>query len=202
MPDLRSERLVVATHNDGKLREISALLSPYGVDVTSAGALGLDEPEETEDSFEGNARIKAHAAAKASGLIALSDDSGLMVDALDGAPGVYTADWAETPDGRDFMIAMTKVQNRLAHLDAAQPWSARFCCTLCLAWPDGSDQIFAGEVAGQLVWPVRGSQGFGFDPMFMPDGHSKTFGEMTPAQKAPLTHRTDAFGTMVRACFT
>jgi len=202
MPDLRGKRLVVATHNDGKLREISALLSPYGVDVTSAGALGLDEPEETEDSFEGNARIKAHAAAKASGRVALSDDSGLMVDALDGAPGVYTADWAETPDGRDFMIAMTKVHDRLAHLDAAQPWSARFCCTLCLAWPDGSDQIFAGEVAGQLVWPVRGNQGFGFDPMFMPDGHSKTFGEMTPSQKAPLTHRTDAFGKMVRACFT
>ncbi len=198
---LNGERLVVATHNDGKLREISALLAPYGVEVTSAKALGLGEPEETETTFVGNARIKAHAAAQASGLVALSDDSGLMVDALDGAPGVYTADWAETPDGRDFMVAMTKVHDRLAHLDAPTPWTARFCCTLCLAWPDGSDQIFAGEAAGQLVWPVRGTQGFGFDPMFQPAGEALTFGEMTPDQKSPLTHRTDAFRKLVSACF-
>lgn len=202
IPPLGGERLVVATHNDGKLAEISALLLPYGVDVTSAKALGLDEPDETEDSFAGNARIKAHAAAKASGLVALSDDSGLVVDALGGAPGVYTADWAETPTCRDFTMAMTKVHDRLSHLSAAQPWTAMFCCTLCLAWPDGTDQIFAGEAAGQLVWPVRGAHGFGFDPMFQPDGHPLTFAEMSIEQKTPLTHRADAFRKLVSACFT
>lgn len=195
---LAGGKLVIATHNAGKLREIAALLTPFGIEVTSAGALGLPEPEETEASFAGNARIKAHAAAQASGLPALSDDSGLMVDALDGAPGVYTADWAETPEGRDFFKAMAKVHAELVDAKAPQPWTARFCCTLCLAWPDGTDDIFAGESQGCLVWPVRGTNGFGFDPMFQPEGYDRTFGEMAPEQKAPLTHRAAAFDLLVR----
>ena len=195
---LADGKLVIATHNAGKLREIAALLKAFGIEVTSAGALGLPEPEETETTFAGNARIKAHAAARVSGLPALSDDSGLMVDALDGAPGVYTADWAETSTGRDFDMAMAKVHDQILDAKAAQPWTARFCCTPCLAWPDGTDEIFAGKAEGSLVWPVRGTQGFGFDPMFQPKGHDLTFGEMAPEMKAPLTHRAAAFALLVR----
>ena len=195
------DRLVIATHNTGKLVEIAKLLKPYGISVTSAGELGLEEPEETEDTFDGNARIKAHFAAKASGLPALSDDSGITVDALDGAPGVYTADWAETPTGRDFPMAMKKVWDLLESKNAPEPRTAAFNCTLCLAWPDGYDEIFEGRVEGRLVWPMRGENGFGFDPIFLPGGHDLTFGEMDPADKKAISHRADAFAKLVQGCF-
>ena len=196
----RGDRLVVASHNPGKLREIGALLAPYGVDTVAAGELGLPEPAETEQTFAGNARIKAHAAAEASGLPALADDSGILVDALDGAPGVHTADWAETPGGRDFPMAMTKLWLMLEALGAPEPRTARFHCTLCLAAPDGRDWLFEGEVPGRLVWPMRGDLGFGFDPIFLPDGEAKTFGEMAPDRKHAMSHRARAFETFVARC--
>jgi len=192
--------LVIASHNAGKLREIKPLFEPLGFTVSSAAEHGLDEPAETEDNFAGNARIKAHFASEGTGMPALSDDSGIEVDALDGAPGVYTADWAETPDGRDFPMAMTKVWNLLEDKNAAEPRHARFVATLCVAWPDGHDEIFRGEVAGRLVWPMRGALGFGFDPIFMPDGHSETFGEMDPTKKHGMSHRTVAFEKLMAAC--
>lgn len=201
MRRLVEKKIVLASHNKGKLREIQALLEPFGVKCISAGDLGLEEPEETESTFAGNARIKAHFAARESGLPALSDDSGITVEALDGAPGVYTADWAETDQGRDFVMAMTRVQNLLDERDAPHPRLAAFNCTLCLAWPDGHDEVFEGIVQGQVVWPMRGNHGFGFDPVFAPKGHEKTFGEMLPAEKAPLTHRADAFAKLVAGCF-
>ena len=189
------KRLVVATHNAGKLAEIASLLAPLGVEAVGAAALGLPVPEETEETFAGNARLKAHAAARATGLPALSDDSGLEVDALGGRPGVRTADWAETPHGRDYAQAMRRVQ---AELDALgdQPRTARFRATLCLAWPDGRDEIHEGAVEGVLVWPPRGTGGHGYDPMFLSDGQSQTFGEMTEARKTPLTHRAQAFAAL------
>lgn len=194
-------KLVIATHNVGKLIEISNLLVPYGISVTSASDLGLDEPDETEDNFVGNARIKAHFAAKESGLPSLSDDSGITVDALDGAPGVYTADWAETPEGRDFPMAMTKVWSLLEDKNTPEPRTASFNCTLCLAWPDGHDEVFEGRVGGRLVWPMRGDRGFGFDPIFLPNGEKLTFGEMDPTRKEIISHRTDAFTKLVAGCF-
>ncbi len=195
------DRLVIASHNSGKLREIAELLAPFGVETASAGDLGLAEPAETEDTFAGNARIKAHFAARETGLPALSDDSGIMVDALDGAPGVYTADWAETPNGRDFPMAMKKVWDLLEAKDAPEPRTARFCCALCLAWPDGHDELFQGKVEGRLVWPMRGDLGFGFDPIFLPEGETETFGEMDPARKHAMSHRADAFAKMIAGCF-
>ena len=202
MRKLVEKRVVLASHNAGKLREIQALLAPFGIDCTSAGELGLPEPAETEDSFAGNARIKAHFAASQSGLPAISDDSGITIDALDGAPGVYTADWAETEQGgRDFVMAMTKVWGLLEGKVAPHPRLAQFRCTLCVAWPDGHDEIFEGIAPGSVTWPMRGEQGFGFDPMFVPNGHSRTFGEMTPAEKLPLTHRSDAFAKLVAGLF-
>ena len=198
---LTEKKLVVATHNAGKLREIRALLAPFGVDVTSAGELGLEEPEETETSFAGNARIKAHFAANASGLPALSDDSGIAVNALDGAPGVYTADWAETAHGRDFNMAMEKVWGLLEEKSAPTPRTAAFHCTLCLAWPDGHDEVFKGVAPGTLTWPMRGARGFGYDPMFIPDGESETFGEMDPDRKHGMSHRARAFARLVAECF-
>ncbi|SFR01031.1 RdgB/HAM1 family non-canonical purine NTP pyrophosphatase [Poseidonocella sedimentorum] len=197
MRKLTDTTLVLASHNAGKLREISALLEPFGKTVKSAGDFGLDEPEETEDSFAGNARIKAHYAAKKTGLPALSDDSGITVDALGGAPGVYTADWAETGQGRDFVMAMTRVWNELEAAGAPTPRSAAFHCTLCLAWPDGHDELFEGIVRGQVVWPMRGDRGFGFDPVFLPDGERETFGEMDPEMKHRMSHRAMAFGKFV-----
>lgn len=194
-------RLVVATHNQGKLEEITALLSPYAIEIVSAKALGLPEPEETETSFVGNARIKAHAAAKASGLPALADDSGLEVEALGGAPGVYTADWAETPNGRDFVMAMTRTWEALEAAAAPSPRRARFRSTLVLAWPDGHDEVFEGKIEGQCVWPMRGAQGHGYDPMFQPEGSDVTMGEMGAEQKNRISHRADAFAKMVAACF-
>lgn len=201
MRKFTQDALIIASHNAGKLREIADLLAPFGVSTRSAGELGLDEPEETEDTFTGNARIKAHFAARASGLPALADDSGIIVDALGGAPGVYTADWAETPNGRDFRMAMTKVWNLLETNNAPEPRTARFACTLCLAWPDGHDEIFEGHVAGRIVWPMRGDLGFGFDPIFMPDGESITFGEMESNRKHAMSHRADAFAKLVAGCF-
>ncbi len=193
MRKLNEQALVIATHNEGKLIEICALLEPFGVKVASASEYGLVEPEETEDNFAGNARIKAHFVSRETGLPALSDDSGIMVDALDGAPGVYTADWAETPNGRDFEVAMATVWDKLENKSAPEPRTARFVCTLCVAWPDGHNVIFEGNVEGRLIWPVRGENGFGFDPMFLPVGKTETFGEMDPAEKHEMSHRAEAF---------
>ena len=195
------DKLVIASHNAGKIREIRALLEPFGVEILSASDFDLEEPEETESTFEGNARIKAHFAAKATGLPAMSDDSGIEVDALDNAPGVYTADWAETPEGRDFPMAMTKVWSLLEEKNTPAPRTARFCCTLCLAWPDGHDETFAGKVDGQVVWPMQGDLGFGFDPIFRPDGETETFGQMDPTKKHAMSHRADAFRKLVAGCF-
>lgn len=195
-------RLVIATHNKGKLEEISGLLRPYGVEVISASAYGLPEPEETESTFVGNARIKAHAAAKTTGLTALSDDSGICVDALGGAPGVYTADWAETEAGRDFNMAMARTWEACEAIRAPHPRSAQFCCTLVLAFPDGRDMVFEGSVSGTLVWPMRGGHGHGYDPMFQPDGYRVTFAEMDIQEKGRISHRAHAFRKFVAACFT
>ena len=206
MRKLTPGKLVIASHNAGKLREIRALLEPFGIEPVSAGELGLPEPAETEDSFAGNALIKARASALGSGLPALSDDSGLMVDALGGAPGVYTADWAEKQPyeggpGRDWYMAMGKVEGTLAELGADVKRSAHFVCTLALVWPDGEEAVFEGRVSGALVWPPRGTQGFGYDPVFQPLGHSITFGEMEPAAKHAMSHRAVAFEKLVAAVF-
>ncbi len=195
------DSLLVATHNAGKLEEIANLLGPYGVRVIGAAEMNLPEPDETETTFTGNARIKAHAAARATGLPALSDDSGIEINDLDGAPGVYTANWAETPNGRDFAMAMARAHDLLIQSGAPQPWRARFCCTLVLAWPDGHDEVFPGTVEGQIVWPPRGSEGHGYDPIFQPQGHDVTFGEMDRWEKNRISHRADAFRRLVTGCF-
>jgi XTP/dITP diphosphohydrolase len=202
MPRFEGNRLILASHNAGKLEEIARLLEPFRIDVTSVAALGLPEPEETEDSFVGNALIKARAAAMATGMPALADDSGLEVEALNGAPGVRTADWAETPTGRDFDLAMRRTHAAILASGAPQPWRARFCCTLALAWPDGKSSSFQGFAYGALVWPPRGSEGHGYDPMFQPDGHTITFGEMDRWRKNEISHRADAFRQLVEGCFT
>jgi len=194
---IESGALLFASHNSNKVREIRELLAPQGFQITSAAELGLDAPEETEDSFLGNARIKAHMAARASGLPALSDDSGLCVDALGGAPGVWSADWAETPDGRDFALAMQKVHDALIDIQAPGPWTARFHTTLVLASPDGSEDVFEGDAHGRLVWPPRGD-GFGYEPMFQPDGQSLTFAEMHLADKHNISHRARALAAFLR----
>ena len=194
-------RLLVATHNAGKLEELQQLFVPYGVDVVGAAEMKLEEPEETENTFEGNARIKARAAVAATGLPALADDSGIMVDALDGAPGVYTADWAETPNGRDFLMAMTKTHDKLEAVNAPHPRRGSFNATMVLAWPDGHEEIFVGKVSGTLVWPIRGRTGHGYDPMFQPDGYDKTFAEMEPSEKNRISHRADAFEKLIAGCF-
>lgn len=199
---LEAGPLVIATHNAGKLAEFAALLAPFGVEVVSAGSLGLPEPEETEATFVGNARIKAHAAARASGMPALADDSGITIDALGGAPGVYTADWAAVPGGRDFVKAMRETWERLEAVKAPAPRRAQFRCTLVLAWPDGEDRVFEGALAGQVVWPMRGALGHGYDPVFQPDGHDRTFAEMSAEEKNRISHRADAFAKFVAGCFT
>ena len=183
-------RLVAATHNKGKVRELKDLFEPAGLEVVSAIELGLPEPEETEQTFAGNALIMARAAAEATGQPALSDDSGLEVTALGGMPGVHTAIWAGEP--RDFYKAMEKVENLLREIDAKDR-SARFVSTLAVVWPDGHEEVFEGEVHGTLVWPPRGEKGFGFDPVFVADGETETFGEMDPAKKHAMSHRADAF---------
>lgn len=197
MRTFTDEKLLIATHNKGKLVEIEALLAPFGISVTSAGEMGLPEPEETEDTFIGNARIKAHAACKATGLPALADDSGIEIDGLGGAPGVYTADWAETGNGRDFVMAMTRSWEELEAAKAPFPRTARFCCTFVLAWPDGHDEVFEGFAPGQIVWPMRGLEGHGYDPIFQPEGYDITFGEMDADLKNDISHRADAFRKLV-----
>lgn len=199
MRQFNGDKLLVATHNQGKLEEIAHLLNPLGISVTSAKAHNLPEPEETGTSFVENARIKAHAAAQATGMPALADDSGLAVDDLGGAPGVYTADWAETGSGRDFDMAMEKVWNALLEKGSEAPFRAEFCCTLVLAWPDGHDEVFPGSVQGQITWPKRGSEGHGYDPIFIPDGYDLTFGEMDRWEKNRISHRADAFSKLVAA---
>jgi XTP/dITP diphosphohydrolase len=197
MRKLLPGKLVIASHNQGKVREIRALLAPFGIEPVSAGDLGLAEPEETEDSFAGNALIKARASALGSGLVALADDSGLCVAALGGAPGVYTADWAETPSGRDWYLAMAKVEEKLSALGPDVDRSAAFVCTLALAWPDGESAVFEGRVEGALTWPPRGEMGFGYDPVFVPTGYTQTFAELDPETKHKISHRADAFEKLV-----
>jgi len=195
---LEAGRLVLASHNAGKLVEVAALVAPYGMQVASAKELGLPEPAETENTCLGNAAIKALAAARATGLPALSDDSGFSVAALGGDPGVRTADWAETPDGtRDYAMAMAKVAAlAVPHADRA----AWFTCALVLAWPDGHTEGFEGTVHGEWVYPPRGTRGFGFDPMFLPAGGIETFGKMAPAEKHRISHRARAFALLAAAC--
>lgn len=195
------DHLLVATHNKGKLEEIADLLAPFGVTLSSNADHGLPEPAETETAFVGNARIKAHAAAQATGLPALSDDSGITIDGLGGAPGVYTADWAETPQGRDFGMAMERAWAELEAAKAPFPRLAQFRCTLVLAWPDGHDEVFEGVMPGQIVWPMRGDQGHGYDPIFQPDGYTQTFGEMDRWEKNKISHRADAFAKLIAGCF-
>ncbi|WP_321343619.1 RdgB/HAM1 family non-canonical purine NTP pyrophosphatase [Breoghania sp.] len=201
-------RLVLASHNAGKLREIRALVEPFGMEVVSASELGLPEPEETGTTFEANSELKARAAAEASGFPALADDSGLSVDALGGDPGIYSARWAG-PD-KDFAKAMADVEEKLGEAAAKgnDDRTARFVCALCLAWPDGHVETFRGEIAGAMVWPPRGSQGFGYDPAFQPEGHARTFGEMSADEKHgwtsgdnnPLSHRARAFKLFADTC--
>ncbi|MFO1241107.1 MAG: RdgB/HAM1 family non-canonical purine NTP pyrophosphatase [Sphingomonadaceae bacterium] len=199
MRKLQPGPLVIASHNQGKVREIRALLAPFGIEPVSAGDLGLPEPEETGTTFAENALIKARASAEGSGIVALADDSGLCVDALGGAPGVYTADWAETPDGRDWGLAMRKVEDRLEALGSDVDRSARFVCTLALCWPDGETALFEGQVGGHLIWPPRGDLGFGYDPVFVPEGHNQTFAEIEPDRKHAISHRAEAFRELVNA---
>ncbi|GHC93309.1 RdgB/HAM1 family non-canonical purine NTP pyrophosphatase [Novosphingobium pokkalii] len=199
-------KLVIATHNKGKLKEMQALLAPYGMECLSAGELGLPEPAETGTTFAENALIKAHAAAKAANLPALSDDSGLSVAALGGAPGVYTADWAEAAPfeggpGRDWYMAMGKVEGKLAQLGPDTPRDAWFTSMLALAWPDGEAQTFEGRIDGTLTWPPRGTLGFGYDPVFVPAGETQTFAEIDPAQKNAMSHRAVAFAKLVAVQF-
>ena len=195
------DHLLVATHNKGKLEEMADLLARFGVTLSSNADHGLPEPEETETTFVGNARIKAHAAAQATGLPALADDSGITIDGLGGAPGVYTADWAETPQGRDFGMAMERAWAELEASNAPYPRLAQFRCTLVLAWPDGHDVVFEGVMPGQIVWPMRGDQGHGYDPIFQPEGHTQTFGEMDRWEKNKISHRADAFAKLIAGCF-
>ena len=202
-------RVVVATHNPGKLREMRELLAPYGVEAVSAGELDLPEPEETGTRFAENAAIKAHAAARASGLPAFADDSGICVDALDGAPGLFSARWGGV--AKDFSAAMQRVERELERRGARQPDERRahFVSALVVAWADGHEELFEGRVHGTLVWPPRGPEGFGYDPMFLPDGHGRTFGEMSAEEKhgidwqsggAALSHRARAFVKLAAAC--
>jgi XTP/dITP diphosphohydrolase len=188
------DRLVIASHNEGKIAEISALLSPFAVANVPAASLGIPEPEETGNSFEANAALKARAAAEASGLSALADDSGLVVPALGGAPGIYSSRWAGP--GKHFRSAMERVHRELGDRDR----SATFVAVLALAWPNGDLEHFRGEVRGRLVWPPRGDRGFGYDPMFVPEGGVETFGEMEPAEKHKISHRARAFAGLVQGC--
>ncbi|MGT2465103.1 RdgB/HAM1 family non-canonical purine NTP pyrophosphatase [Mesorhizobium atlanticum] len=210
MHSLNGKKIVFASHNAGKLREFADLMAPFGFEAKSARDYGLPEPDETGTTFEENAYIKAFAAAKATGLPALSDDSGLCVDALDGAPGVYTANWAEKPDGsRDFGMAMQKTETALQEVRATEPAqrTGRFVAVICLAFPDGEAEYYRGEAEGTLVWPPRGTLGFGYDPVFLPNGFDKTFGEMSaeekhgwkPGQTTALSHRARAFQKFAEA---
>jgi XTP/dITP diphosphohydrolase len=191
MPAPRIKKLLIASHNQGKIREIAELLAPFHIATVGAAELGLPEPDETGDTFEANAALKAHAGAEASGLPALSDDSGLVVPAIGGDPGIYSARWAGP--SRDFNFAMEQVQTALGDKDR----SAHFVAVLALAWPGGRVEMFRGEVYGHLTWPPRGDRGFGYDPMFIPDGYDITFGEMDPDEKYRISHRAKAFAKLV-----
>ena len=197
MRRLAGGTLLIATHNAGKLAEFAAILAPHGIACRSNAELGLPEPAETEHTFLGNARIKARAAVAATGMPALADDSGLEIDALDGAPGVRTADWAETPTGRDFGLAMTRAWEALEARAAPEPRTARFRATLVLLWPDGEEAVFEGAVEGRIVWPMRGADGHGFDPIFQPDESDETFGEMSADRKNAISHRAVAMRALV-----
>jgi len=198
---LQPGQLVIASHNAGKVREITALLAPFGIEPVSAASLGIPEPVETGTSFAANAELKARFSADLSGMVALADDSGLCVDALNGEPGVYTADWAETPTGRDWGLAMQKVEDALAAKGPGAGRDAHFVCTLSLCWPDGHVESFEGRVDGTLTWPPRGTIGFGYDPVFVPLGHEQTFAELPPEQKHRISHRAAAFAKLVAAVF-
>jgi len=199
------DKLIVASHNKGKLVEIAELLTRFDVETVGADELGLPEPEETGKTFIANAELKALASATKAGLPALADDSGLAVDALDGAPGIYSARWAQTPNGRDFDFGMHKIEMAMSQKQSGEaspvPRTARFICALSLAWPDGHVESFEGTVEGTLVWPMRGKNGFGYDPIFLPLGGDLTFGEMAPEAKHAMSHRADAFTQLVKACF-
>ena len=201
MRNLRNQKLVVASHNPGKVKEINELLGPYGVEAVSAGTLGLPEPEETGTTFEANAQLKSEAAAKGSKLVAIADDSGLCVDALNGDPGIYSARWAGPT--KDFALAMRNVEEKLQAAGATTPQlrKAHFVSVLSVAWPDGHVENFEGKVHGTLVWPPRGKRGFGYDPMFLPEGRQETFGEMDPDAKHEISHRAVAFRKLVDALF-
>ena len=194
-------KLVIASHNEGKVREIRALLQPYGIEPVSARELDLPEPVENGTTFVANAELKARSAADLSGLPALADDSGLCVEALNGDPGVYTADWAETPTGRDWALAMRKVEDALVAKGPDASRDAHFVCVLALAWPDGHVEWFEGRADGTLCWPPRGTVGFGYDPVFVPLGDTRTFAELDPAEKHAISHRADAFAKLVAAVF-
>ena len=198
---LAGGKLVIASHNDGKIREIRELLAPFGIEAVSVASFGFEPPEETEETFDGNAAIKARAAVEASGLPALADDSGLEIEALDGRPGVHAADWAEPPDGgpRDFAMAMARVEREM-RAAGAETSPARFVCCLCVAWPDGHLETFLGAVHGTVAFPPRGGRGFGYDPIFTPEGRTETFGEMDPAEKHGISHRARAFEKLKAAC--
>ena len=198
---LKPGKLVIASHNAGKVREIRALLDPYGIEPVSAAELDLPEPVENGTTFFANAEIKARSAADFSGLPALADDSGLCVDALDGDPGVFTADWAETPNGRDWALAMQKVEDALQAKGPGTGRDAHFVCVLALAWPDGHVEWFEGRAEGTLTWPPRGTVGFGYDPVFVPIGGTRTYAELDPPEKHAISHRADAFRQLVAAVF-
>ncbi|HEY5723895.1 MAG TPA: RdgB/HAM1 family non-canonical purine NTP pyrophosphatase [Allosphingosinicella sp.] len=212
MRKLKPGRLVIASHNQGKVREIAELLGPYGIEPVSAAELDLPEPDEIGATFADNADLKARQAADLAGLVALADDSGICVDALEGRPGIHSARWAltnpsvspeagpgEVQGGRDFGLAMQRVQDELEAADPEAGRNAHFTCALCVCWPDGRSEIFEGRVEGTLVWPPRGENGFGYDPMFQPIGHDRTFGEMDPDEKYAISHRADAFRKLVAA---
>jgi XTP/dITP diphosphohydrolase len=198
---LTGQKIVIATHNKGKLEEFRQIFAPHGANAVSAGELGLAEPVETENTFQGNARIKALAAMQASGMIAMADDSGLCVDALNGDPGVYTADWAGP--SRDWSMAMRLVEEKLQAAGASTPEQRRgsFMCTLCVIWPDGTERFYEGRAPGHLVWPPRGKLGHGYDPVFMPDGETQTFSEMEHDYKNRISHRARALDLMFRDLF-
>ncbi len=197
----RGMKLLVASHNPGKVREINALIEPFGLEAVSAAELDIPEPVEDGVTFGENAAIKALACAKHANMVALSDDSGLEVEALDGQPGIYSARWGG--EEKDFDLAMEKVLRALENVGASnkEQCRANFTCALCLAWPDGETQIFEGKVFGHITWPIRGKNGFGYDPLFVPDGHDLTFGEMDSDKKHKMSHRANAFKLFVEACF-
>ncbi len=202
MRDLVGAEILVATGNDGKRAEFAALLAPYGVRLRTLADFALSEPEESEPSFAGNAVLKARAAARQSGLVSISDDSGLVVQALGGAPGIYTADWAETGQGRDFGLAMAKTWDLLLAVRSPEPRLAEFCCTLAVAWPDVDVRVYEGQLRGQVVWPPRGRLGHGYDPIFQPEGRDETMGELAPEAKNQISHRADAARKLILDCFT